>query len=170
MADTTIRVSGLREAQKALYSYSQQLGDFVVYKALRAGANIVRDAAREKAPEGETGKLKRGIVVMKSRINNGRKSPLLGVTVTIRKGKGDPFYGRFQEDGWNTHGKRMGSRARIVAAFGSRTGRKTQPGKTNVPGKKFIDQAFIEKRAEAVDMIVRTSTAAADLLASKVGL
>jgi HK97 gp10 family phage protein len=169
MADT-ITVTGLKEAQRALYSYSQQLGDFVVFKSLRVGANIVRDAARAKAPVGQTGNLKRGIVVMKSKINNGRKSELLGMTVTIRTRKGAPFYGRFQEDGWNTRGARNGSRSNIIALFGARTGRKTQPGKTNVPGKKFINQAFIEKRAEAVDMIVRTSIAGADVLARKLGL
>jgi HK97 gp10 family phage protein len=173
MADTTIRVTGLKEAQKALYSYSQQLGDFVVYKALRAGATIVLREARAKAPEGKTGKLKKGIVIMKSRINNGKRSPLLGMTITIRKRKGDPFYGRFQEDGWNTHGARAGrylGRAAIRIVFGSRSGRKTLLGKTDVPGKKFIENAFISKQNEAVNMIVTTATAAADILARREGL
>lgn len=167
----TITVTGLRETQKALYAYSQKLGDFVVYRSLRAGATITLRKARADAPKGATGKLKRGIVIMKSRINNGRlSSDLLGVTITIRKRKGDPFYGRFQEDGWNTRGIRKGSRANIIASFGSRSGRKTQPGKTDVPGKRFIDNAFNETREQAVHMIVATANAAADLLARKEGL
>lgn len=168
-ADFTIKTSGLEEAQKAIYSYGQQFGDFVVYKSLRAGANVVLREARANAPFRE-GKLKKGIVIMKSRINNGKKSPLLGMTITIRKRKQDPFYGRFQEDGWNTRGKRVGGRAAIVAAFGSRTGRKTQPGKTDVPGKKFIENAFTSKQGESVNMIVTTATTAADLLARRHGL
>jgi HK97 gp10 family phage protein len=168
-AEFTVKTTGLQEAQKAIYSYGQQFGDFVIYKSLRAGANVVLREARANAPI-KTGKLKKGIVIMKSRINNGKKSPLLGMTITIRKRKQDPFYGRFQEDGWNTRGKRVGSRAAIVAAFGSRTGRKTQPGKTDVPGKKFIENAFTSKQGESVNMIVTTATTAADLLARRQGL
>lgn len=166
----TIKTSGLQEAQKAIYSYGQQFGDFVIYKSLRAGGNIVLREARANAPQGQTGKLKKGIVLMRSRINNGKKFPLLGMTITIRRRKQDPFYGKFQEDGWNTRGKRVGGRAAIVAAFGSRTGRKTQPGKTDVPGKKFIENAFTSKQGEAVNMIVATAITAAELLARRQGL
>jgi HK97 gp10 family phage protein len=178
-ADFTIKTSGLEEAQKAIYSYGQQFGDFVVYKSLRAGANVVLREARANAPI-KTGKLKKGIVIMKSRINNGKKSPLLGMTITIRKRKGDPFYGRFQEDGWNTRGRaseglggkfgKLVDRHFIVKRFGSNSGRKTQPGKTDVPGKKFIENAFTSKQGESVNMIVTTATAAADLLARRQGL
>lgn len=167
----TMRTTGLRETQRSIYSYSQKFGDFVVYKSLRAGATITLRKARADAPKGATGKLKRGIVIMKSRINNGRmSSDLLGVTITIRKRKGDPFYGRFQEDGWNTRGIRKGSRSNIIASFGSRTGRKTQPGRTDVLGKEFINKAYNETRGDAVNMIVATANAAADLLARKEGL
>jgi HK97 gp10 family phage protein len=146
MADTfSIRTTGLKEAQKAIYSLGQQFGDFVVYKSERAGANIVLREIRENAPV-KTGKLKKGIVLMKSKINRGRMSgDLLGMTITIRKRKGDPFYGRFQEDGWKA-------------------------GKTHVPAKHFIEKAFLAKRVEAVEMIVATATAAAELLVRKQGL
>jgi hypothetical protein len=171
----TLTITGLKETQKALYGYSQKLGDFVVYKSLRAGAAIIAKQARVNAPRGSTGKLKRGITVMRSRINNGRKSKLLGVTITIRKRKGDPFYGRFQEDGWNTRGKsndwRQNYRAHFLMTRRSvGSSRVTQRGKTDVPGLKFIDQAFIDKREAAVNMIVGTATASAELLARKLGL
>ena len=141
----TITVTGLKDVQRKLYAYSQQLGDRVVLGALRQGANLVKRAAQSNAPI-RTGKLKRGIRVSRSKIHRGRMSgDLIGVYLSLRKGKDGPFYGRFQEDGWRA-------------------------GKTLVPGKKFIDQAFIDKRAEALDLIVRTSTAGADLLARKLGL
>jgi hypothetical protein len=178
MSETfTIKVSGLRDVQKSLYSYSQQLGDAVVYKSLRAGANIVLREARANAPEGKTGKLKKGIVIMKSRINNGKQSPLLGVSITIRKRKGDPFYGRFQEDGWLVKGKynefRRNAKVKRTVLFTQRSignSRVTQPGRQFVLGKKFIERAFIDKREEAVNMIVTTARVAADILARKTGL
>jgi HK97 gp10 family phage protein len=178
MADT-ITVTGLKEAQRALYSYSQQLGDRVVLGALRQGANLVKRAAQSNAPV-KTGKLKRGIRVAKSKIHRGQLSDgLIGVYLTIpNKKKGDPFYGRFQEDGWNTKGASTAGplsvkkvdRWLIARQFGGRTGRKTQSGRQHVLGKKFIDRAFTEKREAAVDLIVQTATAGADLLARKLGL
>jgi HK97 gp10 family phage protein len=174
MAEFSIKTTGLKEAQKALYSYSQQFGDFVIYKSLRAGATIVLREARANAPV-KTGKLKKGIVIMKSRINNGKQSPLLGVTITIRKKKDSPFYGRFQEDGWNTRGasNELRGNKRFKGMFTRRSltsSRVTQRGKTDVPGKKFIENAFVSKREEAVNMIVTTATTAAELLARRMGI
>jgi hypothetical protein len=48
--------------------------------------------------------------------------------------------------------------------------RVTQPGRQFVLGKKFIERAFIDKREEAVNMIVTTARVAADILARKTGL
>jgi HK97 gp10 family phage protein len=146
-----ITVTGLREAQKALYSYSQQLGDRVVRGSLRQGANVVKRAAQEnltsqiKGPS--TGRLRRGIVVRTSRIHRGKLSTdMIGVYLTVAsKKKTDPYYGRFQEDGWRA-------------------------GKTLVPGKKFIDKAFNDKKEAAVTVIVKAATSAAELLAKKFGL
>lgn len=153
MADT-IKVTGLRETQKRLYSYSQQLGDRVVLGALRQGANLVRKQAQIYAPVGKYdiklgipgGTLRKSIRVSRSKLNRGRTSrDLIGVYVNVRLGKKGAFYGRFQEDGWKA-------------------------GKRIIPGKKFIDRAWLEKRAAAVDLIVRSAKAGADVLARKVGL
>lgn len=175
MADS-IEVKGLKETQKALYSYSQKLGDFVVYKALREGATITRKRVSSLAPvyEGKSrpdikkGTLRRGFKVSKSKIHNGkRSSDLIGVFLTLKKGKGrkdlnDPFYGRWQELGWNTAGVRKG-----VSREG---GRATAPGKTNVPGLKFLERAFDQTKSNAVDVIVRSAEAGADTLAKREGL
>lgn len=177
MSDSfTVSVTGLKETQKILYSYSQRLGDFVVYKALRAGAGIIKKEIEANAPV-RYGKLKRGFVIRKSKIHRGKSSSdMIGVYITIRKGKDAPYYGRFQEAGWNTRGKsnelRAHGRAKGILtrrAIG-KSSRITLPGKTDVPGKKFVEQAFIDKREEAVEMITRTATASAELLARKMGL
>jgi HK97 gp10 family phage protein len=140
----TITITGLREVQRKLYSYSQQLGDRVVIGALRQGANLVRKQAQANAPV-KTGLLKRSIRVSRSKIHNGKKSDgMIGVYISVRKAA---YYAGFQEDGW-------------------RAGKK----KKQIPGRKFIERAFIDKREEAVNLIVRSATSAADLLAVKLGL
>src|SRR5574340_25205 len=123
-----IKITGLREVQKKLYEYSQRLGDRVVLGALRAGANLMKRTIIAEVPV-RTGKLKKGFKISKSKIHRGKMSTdMIGVYLTLRTGKNAPFYGRFINDGWNTHGKRTGDHAPIRARFGQRTGRKTLPG------------------------------------------
>lgn len=179
MADFEIKVSGLKEFQKSLYSFSQQLGDKVVLDALRLGARAMQAKARAGAPR-LTGRLRRGIVVKKSKINNGKRNETLGVYLTLRTGKGrkdpkDAFYGRFIEDGWNSRGKSngktgKGKRFEIVSMFGSRTGRKSLPGKTNIPGIKFMQGAFNSTKNASVDLIVRAVEQGSEILKRKTGL
>ena len=145
MAETTITVHGLRDVQKKLYQYSQQLVDKVVLGALRQGANLIKRQAQANAPI-KTGKLKRGIRVTRSKIHRGKSSKdMIGVYLSVRKGKNGPYYAKFQEDGWKA-------------------------GKRRIPGKKFIDQAFESKKSEAADLIIKAASASADLLARKIGL
>ena len=150
MIDETITITGLREVQKSLYSYSQQLGDRVVLGALRQGANLIRKAViREMDASGiksRTGKLKKGFVVKRSKIHRGRLSTdMIGLYLALRKGKTAPFYGRFQNDGFRA-------------------------GKTKVPGKHFIQKAFNSNKENAVRLIVADAEAGAALLARKVGM
>lgn len=146
MTDEVITVSGLKETQRALYAYSQQLGDRVVRGTLRQGANYVLKGIRELVPV-KTGLLnRRGFRVANSRIHNGRRSSaLIGIYIGLRKGKGDPFYGRFQNDGW-------------------------QAGQTKVPGKAFVQRAFEARKGDAVQLIVRSAEAGAEVVKRKVGL
>ncbi len=143
----TIRVTGLREAQRSLYSLSQKLGDRVVLGSLKQGANLVARLARVNVPV-KTGRLKsRGISVANSKFHRGRSSKdLIGVFLTISRRKKDgTFYGWFQEQGYRA-------------------------GKTIVPGKKFLEAAWLAKRAEAVELIRRSAIAGAGVLARKEGL
>lgn len=149
--DISIKITGLKETQRALYSYSRDLGDRVVLRSLREGAKVVQKSAKQKAPV-RTGRLKRGIVIRNSKIHSKRRGRLLGVYLTLRKGKGksdpkDAFYGRWIEDGWRPHG-----RGRMI------------------PGKKFIKGAFASMRTAAVNVIVATAKAGAEVVARKTGL
>jgi len=175
MTEQALTITGLKETQSALYSYSQQLGDRVIRAALRQGANYVLKGINEGIPV-KTGLLKRrGFRVANSRIHNGKdSSSMIGIYISLRKGnnKDDTFYGRFQNDGWNTHGKNgaSGARRAITSIFGNRTGRKTLPGITNVTGKQFVQRGFESRKNAAVDLIVRAAEAGAEVVKRKVGL
>ena len=152
-----ITITGLKEVQKTLYGFSQQLGDRVVRGALKVGANYVLKGIKKLAPRGpdrivdhvsiKGGALKRrGFKVANSKIHNGRFSTsMIGVWVGIKRGKNDPFYGRFQNDGW-------------------------QAGKTKVPGKQFVQRGFESRKDAAVELIVRAAEAGAEVVKRKVGL
>ena len=147
MTQAFITITGLKETQKALYQYSQQLGDRVVRGALRQGANYMLNGIRELVPV-RTGLLKRrGFRVMNSRIHNGRfSSSMIGIYIGLRnKKKGDPFYGRFQNDGFTA-------------------------GKTKVPGKHFVQRAFKERKDMTAKLIISAAEAGAAIVKRKVGL
>ena len=146
MSEDVITVGGLQEVQRTLYAYSQQMGDRVVRMALRQGANHVLRGIREGVPV-KTGLLKRrGFRVANSRIHNGRRqSELIGLYIGLRKGKGDPFYGRFQNDGFTV-------------------------GRTKVPGKGFVQRAFVERREGAVQLIVQSAEAGAESVKRRLGM
>lgn len=184
MAETAIKVTGLKEATKAIYGYSQQLGDKVVKGSLSVGARLIARVARRLAPR-KTGLLRKsGITVRNSKIHRGRSSKdLIGVYLTIAqkkksdpayRTKNDPYYGRFQETGWNTRGKlnplRYSSKIKGYTHRAIDSSRKTQRGKTDVPGKWFIDRAFEQNKERAVEAIRQSAIAASEVLARKVGL
>lgn len=174
MSDETITITGLKEVQKNLYKFSQQLGDRVVLGALRQGANLIRKAVkRELSSVGirsRTGNLQKAWKVVRSKIHRGKLSTdMIGVYLALREDKNGAFYGRFINDGWNSHGKRIGwSKARPFAA-NRRAGRVTSGGR-DIPGKHFIQKAFNANRESAVRLIVADAEAGAAVLARKSGL
>ena len=172
-AEFEIKISGLDETRKALFAYSDRLGQSVVLKALKAGARVTQKTAKASAPL-KTGRLKRAIVVRNSKLYSKRKlkrTGKLGVYLTIRTGKGrrdpkDGYYGRFQEDGWNARGE-YGPRYLITSVFGTRTGRKTLRSNNNIEGKQFIKRAFRSTRGKAAAVIIKSAEKGAEVLARR---
>lgn len=171
MSDESITVTGLQEVQRTLYRYSQQLGDRVVRGALRQGANYVLKGIKELVPV-RTGLLqRRGFRVANSKIHNGKASTdMIGIYISLRKKKGDPFYGRFQNDGWlpqgPRHGIKGGDRKKAVERFRQ----ETAGGKKRVPGKGFVQRAFNERKAAAVQLIVSSAEAGAEVVKRRLGM
>lgn len=149
--DVEIKVSGIREVNKALYSYSQQLGDKVVIASLLQGARLVQRSVKIAAPV-RTGMLKRGIVVKRSKIYSPRRGGnKLGVYLTLRKGRGrkdprDVFYGKFMDGGWTDRG-----------------GNKHQ-------GSGFITGTFNRMKGAAVRLIVASAERGAEIVKRRTGL
>ena len=111
-------VTGVPDLKAALANVSAQLKRRILRNALAAGARVVRDAARQRAPvisasaqpvrQGRRapGTVKQAIVVRTSR--QARRQGNVGVFVNVRPAKGgnrgaknknDPFYWRFVEFG-----------------------------------------------------------------------
>lgn len=164
----SIEVKGLKEVQKALYSYSQKMGDRVILAALRQGANLIKKAAAQNAPLGETGALKKSLRVSRSKIYRGANG-IIGLFLTIRKGRGrkdpkDAFYGRWIESGWNVRGnKKRGS-------IPVNRGRKSALGIRDIPGQKFIERAFLSNRENALRLIIQAAERGAEIVAKNTGL
>ncbi len=189
MSDDFITVKGLDEIKRSLYSYSQQLGDKVMISALRQGANVIARAARAAAPRKtgpyrgkaaatkRPGSLARGIIVLASKKYKPRPGANeIGVYMAIRKAKrgsakSAPFYGRFQEVGWNVRGKSLGKNGGPKSAVGENgSRRRTTTGKRDVPPKKFIANSFQRLKVEAANTIIRAAAVGAELVKSKLGL
>jgi HK97 gp10 family phage protein len=150
-SDYSIEITGIKELNKSLYAFSRKLGDKVVIDSMKQGARLVQRQAKRNAPK-RTGMLRRGIVVRKSKIHNGRRRPTIGVYLGLRKGKGkddpkDAFYGRFIEDGFKPRGK-----------------------SNRVKGRKFIKNAFRQQKNNAVRLIIASARRGADIIAAKMGL
>ncbi len=147
MSSSALDVKGLREVQKALFAYSDKMGTKITLSSLRQGANLVKKQAQANAPV-RTGTLRRGLRVSASKIH--KRGNLIGVYMTLRKGKGrqdpkDPFYGRWIEKGWRR-------------------------GKTNIPGVYFFDRAYEKQKGNAVRMIIKTAHAGGEVVKRRLGL
>jgi len=91
MADFDIQIEGLDRLDEALQELAWPAARRALRKGMRAGANIVRDEARQKAPV-KTGKLRRRIRTRERREENGWMRFAIEVPQSV-------FYGRFFEFG-----------------------------------------------------------------------
>lgn len=150
MAEFEVRITGIKEAQRKLYAYSQQMGDRVVIRALTNGARLLQKQAQANAPK-RTGKLRRQILVRKSKYNNGRRNiNTLGVYITIKRPKGiqsgRAYYGNALEYGWR-----------------DKSGKKQ-------PARAFMGRAFDSSKQRAADIAVASILIGANTVAARTGL
>ena len=169
--EVSLSVTGVKETAKVLYAYSQQLGDRVIRSSLTQGANYVKRGISDAAPV-RTGKLRKGFRVARSRIHNGKRSTdLIGVFIKLSKADDGPFYGRFINDGWvHAQGEKAlkgkGGTRRRNALRAERVGR----GNKKIPGRFFVQKAFEQRKAAAVQLIFRSAEIGADIVKRKLGM
>jgi len=90
-------IKGLEELISKLNGLPDKLETKVVRAAIRKGAILMRDKARDKVPV-DTGTLKKSIKIRNNRSEKGIISFKIGPTSDKKKGT-DVFYGRFVEFG-----------------------------------------------------------------------
>jgi hypothetical protein len=170
----TIKIHGLKDVQKKLRQLGEEFEKRVIYRALRRGAALVKRQAQANAPRKTSALKNRGFIVFRPEKNKPPKG-VLRISLGIASSKkDDPYYGRFQELGWNTRGKP--NQLRYVKGAGRFTrralnsSRATQHGRTDVPGKFFLDKAFKSKKAMAIRLIERNAKRGAEILAREKGL
>lgn len=142
-----IDIRGIAETQRAIYRFSERLGDRVTLLALRAGANYMLKKVREATPV-KTGRLKRAVVVKNSRINQRRRNGKVGVYLTVRKGKRrddtkGAYYGKFVEAGF-------------------------KKGPVQIAGRKFVTATFNVNKQQSLDIIVQAIEAGGQRLAREI--
>jgi HK97 gp10 family phage protein len=181
----TVNLRGIAEFNRALFSFSDRLGERVTKLALRQGANFMLKNIRAAAPK-KTGRLRRAIKIKNSKINRIRSNGKVGLFITISPGKSriDPkgaYYGPFQEYGYTASGttkaREVTTSVTTVAqreAHKQRTGRRLRvyahaPGARKIPGKRFVRNTFNATKDQAAQLIVSASEVAAQRLAQEIG-
>ena len=163
--DAQIDIRGVKDVIRRLYQFSDRLGDRVTLLALRSGANFMLKKVRQAAPI-KTGRLRKAIRVSTSKIHTRRRDGIVGVYITIKKGKkrDDPkgaYYGLFVERGYvaGKQGKTLASRIERRRIFAHR----------KVQGKKFIENTFHANKIPAAELVIANIERAGDQLANQMG-
>lgn len=148
--NTAMKIDGLAQLQLALRELPKTAEGSALADAVRAGANVIRDEAKSRAPrhagpyEGKKGKrpgtLKRGIVV---RITRRISQGYVTATITVSK---KAWYGRLVEFGHRI----VGRLPKAKGAERAKARRAQHALGRNVPPKPFLRPAMDVKAEEAV--------------------
>jgi HK97 gp10 family phage protein len=155
----TARISGIPVFASRLRELSRDMQNKVVRSGALAAGNVFKKGAQANAPELKKqdkrrtrGALKRGIYAGRSRSKSrpGTEVIVVGVRAGKRAGKsGDPFYWRWQENGWvpRPPGKRNNGGDKRKALERSRA----KAAGRYVPGRHYFQRSFISNGQKALD-------------------
>jgi hypothetical protein len=171
MAEATLSVSGLAQAERALNELAADMRRKVVLAALRDAARPLVLAARQLAPVLKTprprrvaGTLKRNIRAITSKKHRGQDG-LLGIYISVKASKrdlknapitGDPYYWRWLEGGHAIvrRSRRVGTR--YGKALNSVTLRaRRRAAADNVKPYPFLGPAFASRSDAALRVFER---------------
>lgn len=135
---SNINVTGLRELQAFLDQLPAKMEANVIRSALRAGANVILEEAKQNVPVGD-GDLRKSI-----RVSTKSKRGL--VTASIKAGNKKAWYWKFVEYGTAAH--KIAGRKGGILSFGGFFGRSvSHPG---AQAKPFMRPALDTKSNEAI--------------------
>jgi hypothetical protein len=148
-----VRVTGIRETQRALKKFSVKLADRVLLLSLRSGANLMLKQVRTeiKAHATKSGRMLRATGVAKSRINTVRKNGKLGLYVRVKKGKSRKDMKGAYYAGWIEKGFRPGRSRKGVPLVGSK---RAYEGPTEVPGKHIFKKTYQANKEATAHLVM----------------
>jgi HK97 gp10 family phage protein len=149
MSVPMIRMSlfGDKQVMARLKGVIPRLRKKALTKAARVAMRPLLSSAKQKAPK-KSGALRKSLkmrTMKRSRVKVG-----VYIATSDKFFQGETFYGAFQEFGWHT-----GKRAANLRTKGQWSGvGGEQDKRTMVPGKHFIEQAYLSGREGASDTFV----------------
>lgn len=195
-----IKVTGLGELQRALFTFNAKLGTRVTQLALKTGARYMQTAIKNKAPTGKTGRLKKSVRVRVSKLQKIQKTGSVGVYIIVgggaRKNLRGAYYAKWVNYGYNSGSEVItGSQAvgrRLItqtdyqnrrlnalqrALSRRRPGRsivvggvRLRDGGKAIPGQHFVEKAFTANAQSTLDLIVAASEKTLTAIANEVNL
>ena len=172
-----VKIEGLHDLQLMIGGLPTHLKKKVMYRLLRKAAGPILKAAKQNAPVAKkaTKRVIPGLIRDTLKISTSRYwKPMkgeFGVYIKpitppgIKKARkslkglyfGDPYYYRFQEEGFHAVG-----RSKITGSFGRKKGPSLRARRNSqyadgryrfIPGKQFIGRAFESQKYTALNMI-----------------
>jgi HK97 gp10 family phage protein len=153
-----IKVEGLKELQEALKALPAEIQKRPLRSAVSAGAKVIVDEAKRRAPQGETGNLRKALYRYRSRSQSGtgKETFLVGV----RKGKK-----QYADTAKNRRLSRVGKKYTVEGeAFYWRF---LEFGTSKMAARPFLRPAFESKKMEALDTIKKKLAEAIDRTAKR---
>ena len=139
-----MRIDGLKEVQNALKELPKEIQKRPLRSAVSAGAKVIADDAINKAPQGETGNLRKSIYRYRSRSQSptGKETFLVGV----RKGKA-----KYSNTSRN---RRLGRVGKTYQTQGEAYyWRFVEFGTSSQPARPFLRPAFENSKERAVQVM-----------------
>ena len=154
----TVKIEGLKELQEALRQLPLEIQKRPLRSAVSAGAKVIMDEAIRRAPQGETGNLRKAMYRYRSRSRSttGQETFLVGV----RKGKKE-YVDSAKNRRLNRVGKKYTTQGKAYywrfVEFGAR----------KMAARPFLRPAFESKKMEAVETIKNRLAVAIENTAKK---
>ena len=154
----SVKIDGLKELQQALSQLPLEIQKNPLRSAVSAGAKVILDEAIRRAPQGETGNLRKALYRYRSRSQSGRGQETF--LVGVRKGKKN-----YVDSAKNRRLNRVGKKYTVEGE--AYYWRFIEFGTSKMPARPFLRPAFESKKNQAVETIKNRLAVAIENTAKK---